>query len=386
MPKITKRLVEAIEPENKDVIIRDSELKGFICKITPKGKRTYMLYYRTKNNTERRPSIGIHGQITCDQARNIALEWLADIAKGNDPSSDKQSAKADKLIFQELADKYIQEYALIYKKPTSIRNDRLFLNNYILPAFGKIKVENLTNKNINDFHYNMRDKPITSNRCIALLSKMLNLAEKWGYIKDASVLCSHIKKYPENKKERFLSMAEIEKLSIVLKEAEADQSESPNIIAAIRLLLLTGCRLSEILTLKWEYIDVTQSRINFPDSKTKKKTVYISPLVVELLAKVERKEGNPFVIYGLNAGAHLVNLQKPWRRIRKKVGLDDVRLHDLRHSFASIGAASGLSLPIIGALLGHRNTQTTARYAHLVGDSLKDAANMIGKKIESAME
>lgn len=384
MPRITKRLIEAIEPENKDVIIRDSELKGFMCKITPKGKKVYMLYYRLQNGTERRPSIGIHGAVTCDQARDIALNWLSEIAKGNDPSFDKKEIRNTRTSnFAALAERYINEYASIHKKEISIKNDKLFLNNYLISYFDKIPIETLTSQHIEAFHYKMKHKATTSNRCISLLSKMLNLAEKWGIKKDIGSLCRHIDKYPENKREIFLSMTEIERLSAVLKELMLNKTESSSSIAAIRLLLLTGCRLSEILTLKWEYIDIEHHRINFPDSKTGKKTIYISPFVLEVLENLEKMKNNPYVIYGAKEGAHLVNLQKAWKRISKLADLEGVRIHDLRHSFASIGAASGLSLPIIGALLGHSQAQTTARYAHLVGDSLKDAANLIGEKIKS---
>jgi integrase len=212
---------------------------------------------------------------------------------------------------------------------------------------------------------------------------MLSLAEKWSLRSNASTLCKHIDKYPENKRERFLSISEIERLSTVLKEVSTYKTELPSVIAAIRLLLLTGCRLAEILTLKWENIDIAHHRINFPDSKTGKKIVYISPYAIEVLDSIERKKENPYIIRGTIEGKHLVNLQKAWRRIRKQADLENVRIHDLRHSFASIGAASGLSLPIIGALLGHTQTQTTARYAHLIGDPLKEAANLIGEKIKS---
>jgi integrase len=382
MPKITKRLVEAIEPENKDVIIRDSELKGLLCKVTPKGKKVYLLYYRTKDGRERRLVIGTHGNITCDQARNIAIEWLSEIAKGKDPSLNKQLGKLDITVIG-LADRYLEEYALIHKKPLSIKRDKVLLKYHIIPSLGKIKVNALTVKDISDLHYRLRGLSTSANRCIALLSKMLNLAEKWELRVDASSLCKHIKKYPENKRDRFLSMIEIEKLLEVLKDAEMTKTELSSSVAAIKLLLLTGCRLSEILTLKWEYIDILNYRINFPDSKTGKKTVYISPYVIEILSFIVKKENNPYVIHGIKEGSHLINLQKAWRRIRKKAGLEDVRLHDLRHSFASIGAASGLSLPIIGALLGHTQVQTTARYAHLIGDPLREAANLIGEKIKA---
>lgn len=382
MPKITKRLVEAIEPENKDVIIRDSELKGFICKITPKGKRVYMLYYRTKHGIERRPAIGIHGHITCDQARGIALNWLSEVAKGNDPSHENKIENSH-ITLTDLASRYLEEYARVYKKPVSIRNDRLFLDKYILPALGKIHIDSLASKDISAFHYKMKDKPTTANRCISVLSKIFNLAEKWGLRNDAGSLCKHIDKYQENKREKFLSLPEIEKLSMVLKEVSTNRTEPTNAIAAIRLLLLTGCRLSEILTLKWEYIDFHQHRINFPDSKTGKKTIYISPFAIEVLAGIDKKLDNPYVICGAVEGKHLVNLRKAWCRIRARAELGDVRIHDLRHSFASVGAASGLSLPIIGALLGHTQAQTTARYAHLIGEPLKEATSLIGEKMKS---
>lgn len=382
MPKITKRLVEAIEPEDKDVIVRDSELKGFLCKITPKGKRVYLLYYRTKDGRERKPAIGVHGNITCDQARKMAIHWLSEVARGNDPSLHKKLDKLD-ITIAELAERYLTEYALIYKKPLSIKRDKVLLKYHIIPSMGKVKIKSLTVKDLSNLHGKMKSLAISANRCIALLSKMLNLAEVWGLRPDAGALCKHIKKYPENKRDRFLSMVEIERLLEVLKGAEINRSELPSSITAIKLLLLTGCRLSEILTLKWEYIDIEHHRINFPDSKTGKKTIYISPYVIEVLGSIKQHKNNPYVIYDLKQGSHLTNLQTAWSRIRKKAKLDDVRLHDLRHSFASIGAASGLSLPIIGALLGHNHVQTTARYAHLIGDPLREAANLIGEKIKA---
>lgn len=385
MPKITKRLVEALEPEKEEYFVWDSELKGFALKVTPKGKRVYMLYYRTKDHRQRKPSIGVHGQITCDQARNIAQEWLFEVSKGKDPSIEKQT-KRQSLTITELSERYLTEYAEVHKKDFSILNDKLHLKNHILPAIGKLKLLSITSQDIAEFHKNLKHKPIAANRCIALISKMLNLAEKWGLRSDVEQLCKHIDKYPENKREKFLSMQEIERLFDVLREVENNKTELKSSINAIKLLLLTGCRLSEILTLKWEYIDVDHMRMNFPDSKTGKKTVYISPNVVEILNQVERFENNPYVIYGTVEGSHLINLQKPWRRIRAKAGLDDVRIHDLRHSFASIGAASGLSLQIIGALLGHTQTQTTARYAHLLGDPLRNAANLIGSKINQVIK
>jgi integrase len=164
-------------------------------------------------------------------------------------------------------------------------------------------------------------------------------------------------------------------------EIERGGAQSPFVVAAIRLLILTGARLNEILTLKWEWIDFDNSCVRLPDSKTGAKTIYLSPPAMQVLATLPRYEDNPHVICGQKKGACLVNLQKPWDAIRARAGLDKVRIHDLRHSFASIAVASGMSLPMIGKLLGHSQPQTTARYAHLADDPMKLAADQIGKKI-----
>ena len=185
--------------------------------------------------------------------------------------------------------------------------------------------------------------------------------------------------------ERFLSNEELARLGDVLAEAERTRTDNPSAIAAIRLLLFTGCRRSEILTLKWEHVDFEGQCLRIPESKTGSKTVYLSPPALEVLAGIDREERGPYVITGAKPGSHLVNLTKPWQRIRKKAELEGVRIHDLRHSFASMAVAGGLSLPVIGALLGHTQPATTHRYAHLAADPLKQAANLTGNRIAAAM-
>jgi integrase len=214
---------------------------------------------------------------------------------------------------------------------------------------------------------------------------MFNLAEQWGLRPDNSNPCRHVEKYKERKIERFLSNEELARLGEVLAEAERTQTEMPSVIAALRLLLFTGCRLSEILTLRWDEVDLENQCLRLRESKTGAKVVYLPSAAIEVLSVIEQQDNNPFVIVGAKRGSHLVNLQKPWRRIRANAGLEDVRIHDLRHSFASVAAASGLSLPIIGALLGHTQPQTTQRYAHLVGDPLREAVDLIGSRIADAV-
>jgi len=376
MPKLTKRSIESALPQDKDIILWDSEIKGFFCKITPSGKKSYFLYYRTQGRRQRRPKIGDHGVMTCEQARNIAQRWLLEVSQGKDPSGEKQELKANPTL-KELSVRYMEEYASRKKASSRAEDGRLWKNN-ILPILGQLKVSSLSRKDVARFHQTLHHYPVAANRALALLSKALNLAELWGYRPNHSNPCLHIKKYPEQKRERFLSTEEIARLMDALEE-ETKESNNLWAVYAIRLLLVTGCRMSEILTLMWDEVDLPHQCLRLRDSKTGKKVVYISTIAVDILKSIPQQLNNPYVICGAKNGKHLVNLQKPWRRIRKKVGLDDVRLHDLRHTFASIAVSNGLSLPIIGALLGHKQTQTTARYAHLIGKPLIEASEKIGE-------
>jgi integrase len=376
MPKLTKRLIESTLPQNKDILLWDTEIKGFFCKITPQGKKVYLLYYRTRDGRQRRPKIGDHGAITCEQARDMAQRWLAEVTQGKDPSAQKGMIKSIPTI-KELSKRYMAEHAP-HKKASSQKEDQRLWEQFILPRLGDLKVSSVTREDVINLHNSIQPLSTTANRVLSLMSKALNLAELWGYRPDGSNPCRHVKKYAENKRERFLGQEEILRLSQVLLELEEEKKESPSVIYAIRLLLLTGCRLNEVLTLRWSDVDFTKSFLMLPDSKTGKRTIYLSPQAIELLQTIPKVQDNPYVIIGKNEQSHLINLQKPWRRIRKKAGLANVRLHDLRHTFASVAAASGLSLPIIGALLGHKQTQTTARYAHLVGEPLLEAVGKVG--------
>ncbi|MBA3814385.1 MAG: tyrosine-type recombinase/integrase [Alphaproteobacteria bacterium] len=378
MQKLTKRIVEATLPQDKDLILWDSEISGFMCKVTPTGKKSYFLYYRTQDKRQRRPKIGDHGVITSEQARSVAQRWLLEIGQGKDPSAEKQEVRLIPTV-KELADQYMREHAP-RKKLSSQKEDKRLWEQFILPVFGPLKATSLERSDIAKLHHSLQHLPTTANRVLSLLSKALNLAELWGYRPNHSNPCLHVKKYSENKRERFLSHDEIGRLIAVLDEEEKE-THIPWPLHAIRLLLLTGCRLNEVLTLKWEEVDFDNQCLRLRDSKTGKKLVYLSSAAIDLLKAIPEEAENSFVICGGKEGAHLINLQKPWQRIRKKVGLDDVRLHDLRHTFASIAASNGLSLPIIGALLGHKQTQTTARYAHLIGQPLIEASERIGRKI-----
>ncbi len=242
-----------------------------------------------------------------------------------------------------------------------------------------------TRADILKLHHSLRKVPYEANRTLALISKMMNLAEAWGLRPEGTNPCRHVKRYAEKKRERFLTGAELARLGAALSEAEVAQGASNSVIAAIRLLLVTGCRLNEILTLRWDYLDMEGQCLRLPETKTGAKVVQLSAPALEILSKIERRDDNPHVIVGKRRGSHLVNAQKPWRHIRAQADLDDVRLHDLRHTFASIAAGLGEGLPMIGKLLGHTQAATTHRYAHLASDPVKQSAERIGAVVSGLL-
>lgn len=400
--KLTKRVVDAASAEDCSYIIWDVDLSGFGLKVNPTGKKSYLLKYRVgggRGATVRKPTIGTHGALTLEQARAIAREWMAQIRQGGDPGGERAIKRAAPRM-NELLDRYLSDHAEPHKKPKSIAQDRRTIDVHLRPALGQKKVVDLARNDVAALHRRLGETPYQANRTLALLSKAMNLAEGWGMRPDGSNPCRHVKKYREQKRERFLSAQELARLGEALAAAErgdvmieragkggekAYSSILPQAIAAIRLLVFTGARVSEILSLERAHVNLEAGRLELPDSKTGAKFVYLPAPAKALLAVMPEVENNPYVITGGKPGTHLVNLKDSWGAIRDAADLSDVRIHDLRHSFASIGAAGGMSLPVIGALLGHKDTATTARYAHLSDDPLRAAADAIGGQIADAM-
>ena len=385
--RITKRAVDAAKPRKADTYLWDRELPGFGLKVTPAGRKVYLVQYRLggRKGHTRRVTIGQHGQITPTFARDEAKRLLGTIATGRDPANERDKAKAERSLAVVL-DQFMAEHVRPKLKATTAESYQRVARLYVLPLLGRHSIGDVNRSEIARLHHEMRAKPYQANSTLAMLSKFFGWAEKHGLRPDGSNPCRHVEKYREGRRERFLSQAELGRLGDALREAEQERSCSPWVIAAIRLLTLTGARRNEILTLRWEYVSEEHKSLLLPDSKTGRKTIPLNPPALDVLHAIPRLEGNPYVICGERPERHLVNLEKPWRRIRAAAKLDDVRLHDLRHSFASVGASGGQSLVIIGKMLGHSQPATTARYAHLADDPVRAASEAVGRYIASAMD
>ena len=370
IPRISKRSVDAVKAGGTDTVYWDGELTGFGLRVRRSGRKSYVVQTRIAGKLCWF-TIGPHGPLNPDQARGRALEILACAKRGIDPRDADARRKAEPSM-ADLGRRFLEEYVPVHCKPSTREEYRRSVRLFVDPVIGELRVPEVQRKDIAALHHGLRDKPYQANRTLGVLSKMFSLAEVWGWRPDGTNPCRHVKRYKEHKRERFLSPEETERLGQVLREAE---EEMPSAVAAFRLLLLTGCRMSEIRDLRWEY--VKDDCIELPDAKTGGRVVPLGPEARAVLSAIPRDEDNPWVIAGRLPGSHLTDLQRPWRRIRKQAGLEGVRIHDLRHSFASRALALGESLTMIGKLLGHTQVQTTARYAHLARDSIQTAAARI---------
>lgn len=395
--KITKRSVDALKASETRYVAWDSDLAGFGVRVGASGSKTYVLKYRIGGGRAGRVRwgvIGAHGALTPDQAREIAQRWAGEVAAGGDPAGEKIAKRAAPTVAELLA-QYLTAHVAVWNKPSTGTYVAWLVTRIIGPdPLAKRKVSDVTAADIALFHARLAKTPTTANRARAALSKAFALAETWGYRPRNSNPCTDTKLYGETGRARFLSPAEFAALGRVLAAAELGElvlgegaarklvRVSREAIAAIRLLIFTGARRGEILGLRWEWIDWQAGRANLPDSKSGRKPLMLPPAALEVLRSLDRPASNTgFVIPG---GDHsdpeiaLQNLKRSWGVIRTAAGLGDVRMHDVRHSFASTMLAGGASLPLIGALLGHKDAKTTQRYAHWATDALRAASDQVG--------
>jgi integrase len=400
--KFTQRSIDALSPAESDTVFWDDELPGFGVRVKSTGAKAYIIQYRIGRRS-RRMTVGGCAVFKLEQARKRARKHLVSAKDGIDPLAEREAARYAPTV-QGLAERYLAEHACPHKKASSIAADRRNLENHIIPVLGRLTVKDVTRADIDRLKMKVaggrtardekvgprarrivRGGPGAANRCLALLSKMFHLAERWGVRPDGSNPVRHVVKHKEGKRERFLSAEELARLGALLAERDRARRDPASVTAAIRLLIFTGARLSEVLTARWEQLDAERGALALPDSKTGRKTIHLNAPALAVLAGLDRSGGSPWVIPSADRTKPLQPPQKAWQHIRKAVGLDNVRLHDLRHSYASAGAAGGYSLPIIGALLGHTSAATTARYAHLANDPVRQASDAIGAQLAAAM-
>jgi integrase len=424
---ITKRLVDAIDMQDgAELAVWDTEVRGFGLRVRSSSKVYVLKYGAGKQGRWKRVTIGHHGSPwTPDTARTEAQRLLGLVAEGRDPANERDIAHELPTV-REFAERYLRDHAELHKKPSSVEADRGLLGlrekksrssptgRTILGAMGAARIDRVTRVDVTRLHLDWKDTPTRANRALALLSHMFNTAEKWGLRPDGSNPCRHVDRYRETRRERFLSDVELARLGQAIADLEqmgkdaarkaqdgkADQTGEPTEgvvspfgLAAVRLLIFSGARASEVLGIRWDTVDMDTGRllrdaVRLADSKTGAKTLYLNAPALAVLRDLPRVQGNPYAIVGGLQGEHLTlwGLEQIWQRVRKRAQLEDVHLHDLRHSFASAAAAGGDSLVIIGALLGHTQAATTQRYAHLSADPLRAASERTAKRLAAAMK
>ena len=393
---IAKRSVDAAAPEAERFTLWDTELRGFGLRVTPAGTKTFIVRYRVgggRRGKLRQYVIGQYGTLTPAEARDVARRALAEAARGGDPQATKVAARAE-LTMAELCDLYLRE-GCTTKKASTIYIDRTRIARHIKPILGACKVSDVDKSTIDRF---MRDvaegktmspdapyvrggKPAAA-RAVGLLSGIFAFAVERRMRSDNPA--KGVTRYPDVKRERFLSPKELAALSDALSGLEADgYHKAP--LAVLRLLALTGARKNEIARLRWSEVETERRLIRLGDSKTGAKVIPLGAAALALLDTLPRGE-SPYVFPDPRDPSKPVhNVDWTWVRARDRAGLEGVRVHDLRHSFASAGLASGQALPLIGKLLGHSQVSTTARYAHLADDPVKAAADRISNTIAGSM-
>lgn len=382
MPRLTKSLIDGLDDTGKESMLWDSLLPGFGVRVRPGGghKRFYV-QYRLKTGQQRKRPLGVYGVLTVEEARAAARQWLASVARGEDPAARPVGVTH---TVADLAARYLAEHATRNNAPESQRKARSFLRHHILPTLGPLDVTAVTRADIVAVQAHLGDRPVLANRVLALVSVLFTCAELWEWRAPRTHPVWRIPRFIERPRERYLTPEEVGRLWAVLQAVAQQRTEHPSVVGGIRLLLLTGARSGEVLGLRWEQIDWDKRSARLP-SKTGPTTRYFSPEAVEVLRHLPRVEGNPYVLPGTLPGQPWKDLRRPWHRLRLQAGIPDVRLHDLRHTYASIAVGDGLSLPQVGKLLGHKRAQTTQRYSHIADAVAHAAAAQTGAALQRVL-
>ncbi len=382
--RLTKTIIDNAKTDGKDLLIWSRDPSGFGVRVKASGAKAFIVAYRNKFGQQRRYTIGKVGILTVDEARKQARLILADVARGDDPAEDRQAVREVPTV-RDFSERYMRDHAARFKASSTFETDEINLRRHILPALGRRQVNDIKPVDVQKLHQQMADKPGAANRTLALLSHMMTMAMEWGCRPEGANPCSKVRPYKLKTHRRYLSSDELSRLGDALRQAEEEHTMLPSAVQAIRLLLLTGCRLGEVLSLKWSYVDFDNSWLNLPTSKTGPKIVHLNSAAVDVL-RVCVGVDETLVLPGRKNGQPMSDLKRPWTRLQKAAGIEDVRIHDLRHSYGSIGAAMNLGAPILKEILGHTDIRTTSKYMHLGNDPIKAGNEAIGSLIASRLE
>lgn len=382
--RLTKTLVDELQPPAKgQAFVWDSEVPGFAVRATVSGAKAWIVQMRVRGGKERRMTIGFCNKVPLDKARQEARKVLATADLGRDPAQERKEAREVKPdlnpTFTEFSTRWMTEVAERRNRDGTLKNRRLLLKNHILPVLGEKRIADIQHKDIEDLHHRISQRfPVAANRAVSLCSAIFSAAERWGMLSANPAF--KIERNTEEGRERYLTPEEIARLHVAL-----DQSPAQDSADVVRLLLLTGARVGEVLAMQWSHVDLTVGMWIKPAATTKQKRIHrvpLSPAAVEALtkrqsaSKAKRPKAEPpsWVFPGDGTDGHMTTIRTFWAAVCRRAGIEGVRVHDVRHTFASLLVSSGESLPVVGALLGHTQAKTTSRYAHLQDDALRRAA------------
>ena len=380
--RLTKRSVEALEATGKRYEVRDDDLPGFLVRVGVTGEKSFYLVYRAgkgRGAAKRRLALGAFPVVTVEQARKLAREKLALVTMGADPADALREEKATRSVASVL-EQFLAEHVRTKLKPGTVRCYEQQAAAHILPALGKLKITEVSARQVSGLHHSLRGTPYQANRVLATLSKFFNFCEMAGFRDRGTNPVFSVERFKEHKRTVFMGKAEVEAIGASIARLEASGGLSPIAAGAFKVLLFTGARCGEVTTLKWSYLDLEHGLAHLPDSKTGAKIIHLPAAARAVLASLPRV--NEYCFPGRHDRGHIVNLKDPWQRILAGAGLSGWRIHDLRHAFASYAANSGQSLPVIGKMLGHTQAATTARYAHLAENPVAAAAESTAQAIQ----